>query len=70
MAMAPARADTATVEPIERSISPAERAKTRPMAMIVTGAVCRMMLTRLRWVRKPLSRSTTAKNRKMARKPT
>ncbi|MNT75486.1 hypothetical protein D3C72_2143840 [compost metagenome] len=70
MAMAAQSAETATVDPIDRSISPAERAKTRPMAIMVTGAVCRMMLTRFRWVRKPLSRSTTAKKMKMAMKPT
>ena len=62
-------AETATVEPIERSISPAERTKTRPIAMMVIGAVCSTMLERLRTVRKPLSRSMIAKNRKIARKP-
>ena len=62
-------AETATVEPIERSISPAERTKTRPIAITVIGAVCSTMLERLRTVRKPLSRSITAKNRKIARKP-
>ena len=37
--------------------------------MTVIGAVCSTMLERLRTVRKPLSRSITAKNTKIARKP-
>ena len=63
-------AEIATIEPIDRSISPAVSTKTMPTAMTVTGAVCWTMLRRLRVVRKPSSRRTIENATRMIRKPT
>ena len=64
------QAESATIEPMDRSISPAESTKVMPKAMIETIAVCRAMLAKLSGVRKPRSLRVTAKKTRMARKPT
>ena len=52
---APTSAESAAVEPTERSSSPAEMTKVMATAMIVTIAVVRAMLNRFVTERKPLS---------------
>ena len=66
---AAARADTATIEPNDRSISPADRTNTTPTASTVAGAVCRTMFDRLRTLAKPYRPRVTVKKTKIARKP-
>jgi hypothetical protein len=60
----------ATTEPIERSISPADRTKTIPMAMTVTGVVSCTMFNRLEADRKPSPLNRTANAAKIKRNPT
>ncbi len=60
----------ATMEPMERSISPAVSTNTIPTAITVTGAVCCTMFRRLDGVANPSSRRTMEKTTKIARKPT
>jgi hypothetical protein len=60
----------ATTEPIERSISPADSAKTIPMAMTVTGVVSCTMFSRLEMDKKPSPLNRTANAAKIKRKPT
>ena len=60
---------SATIWPMERSISPAERANVMPKAMIDTKAVWRRMLRKLSRVRKPLSRSVIENTARMSTKP-
>ena len=66
---APTSAESATTEPMDRSISPAASTKTSPTAMIVIGAVWMTMLVRLLVVRKPLLPWVMAKNRNTTAKP-
>ena len=68
--MAASSAEIATIDPIDRSISPAVSTNTMPTAMTVTGAVCWTMLRRLRAVRNPSSRRTIEKPTRMMKKPT
>jgi hypothetical protein len=60
-------ADRATTAPSERSISPALRTKTTATAITVMGVVCRTMLSRLVWLRKPSSCRVAAKKTKIRR---
>ena len=60
---------SATTWPIDRSISPADRANVMPKAMIDTKAVWRRMFRKLSTVRKPLSRSVIENTTRMSRKP-
>ena len=66
---AEASAATATIEPNEMSITPADSAKTSPIAITVIGAVCSTMLVRLRALKKPSSYRISAKKAKMTAKP-
>jgi hypothetical protein len=59
----------ATMDPMDRSISPAVSTNTMPTAITVTGAVCWTMLRRLRAVRNPSSRRTMENPTRMIRKP-
>ena len=61
-------AERATTEPSERSISPALSTKTTATAITLTGVVCRTMLSKFVWLRKPSSRSVTAKKTKISTK--
>ena len=60
---------SATTWPMDRSISPADRAKVMPKAMIDTNAVWRRMFRKLSKVRKPLSRSVIENTTRMSRNP-
>ena len=59
----------ATTWPMDRSISPADRANVVPNAMTDTKAVWRSTFSWFSMVRKPLSRRVIAKNTKMPTKP-
>ena len=68
--VAASSAEIATIDPIDRSISPAVSTKTMPTAITVTGAVCWTMLRRLRAVRNPSSHRTIENPTRMMKKPT
>jgi hypothetical protein len=67
--VAATRDESATVEPMDRSISPVLRTNTVPTAITVIGAVCRRMLVRFCWVKKPSSLSATDSTSRISRNP-
>ena len=70
MRTATTREHSATIEPIDRSISPAESTYVMPKAMIDTIAVWRAMLAKLSSVRNPRSLRVSEKNNRIATNPT
>ena len=62
-------AESATTEPIERSISPAQSVKVIPIAITEIMVVCCVMFIRLPPVKKPLLKSVIEKKANMTAKP-